>query len=36
MKLKVAKREDVYLKLGLEAVSGGGKTFSSILLSKGL
>lgn len=36
MELKKATRKKVKLRLGLSAVSGGGKTYSAILLAKGL
>src|ERR1700750_723736 len=36
MELKVATRKQVKLRLGLSAVSGGGKTYSALLLAKGL
>jgi len=36
MQLKKATRKKVKLRLGLSAVSGGGKTFSALLLAKGL
>jgi hypothetical protein len=34
--IKVAKRENIPLKLGMRGASGSGKTYSSILLAKGL
>lgn len=36
MELKVATRKQVKLRLGLSAVSGGGKTYSALLMAKGL
>jgi hypothetical protein len=36
MQLKKATRKQVKLRLGLSAVSGGGKTYSALLLAKGL
>lgn len=36
MELKKAKRHKAYLKLGVSAVSGGGKSMSALLLAKGL
>jgi len=36
MQLKKATRQQVKLRLGLSAVSGGGKTYSALLLAKGL
>lgn len=36
MKLTKATRKKVKLRLGLSAVSGGGKTYSALLLAKGL
>jgi len=36
MKLQKATRKKVKLRLGISAVSGGGKTYSSLLLAKGL
>jgi len=36
MELKKATRKQVKLRLGLSAVSGGGKTYSALLLAKGL
>jgi hypothetical protein len=36
MELKKASRKKVKLKLGLSAISGGGKTYSALLLAKGL
>lgn len=36
MKLQKATRKKVKLRLGLSAVSGGGKTYSALLLAKGL
>ena len=36
MQLQKATRKKVKLRLGLSAVSGGGKTYSAILLAKGL
>jgi len=33
---KVAKRNNIKLKIGISAVSGGGKTYGSLLLAKGL
>jgi hypothetical protein len=36
MKLQTASRKKAKIKLGLSSVSGGGKTFSSILIAKGL
>lgn len=36
MELKKATRKQVKLRLGLSAISGGGKTFSALLLAKGL
>lgn len=36
MKLQKATRKKVKLRLGLSAVAGGGKTFSALLLAKGL
>lgn len=36
MELKKASRKKVKLKLGLSAVSGAGKTYSALLLAKGL
>lgn len=36
MAIRKAKREEVKLKIGLGAPSGGGKTYSSLLLAKGL
>jgi len=36
MELKKATKKQVKLKLGLSAISGGGKTYSSLLLAKGL
>src|ERR1017187_2048550 len=36
MKLEQASRKKAKIKLGLSSVSGGGKTFSSILIAKGL
>jgi hypothetical protein len=36
MKLQVATRKKVKLRLGLSAVSGGGKTYSALKLAKGL
>lgn len=36
MELKKAKRGKAYLKLGVSAVSGGGKTMGALLLAKGL
>ena len=36
MELKKATRKQVKLRLGLSAVSGGGKTFSALLLANGL
>lgn len=36
LQLKKATRQKVKLRLGLSAVSGGGKTYSSLLLAKGL
>jgi hypothetical protein len=36
MELKIATRKKVKLRLGLSAVSGGGKTYSALLLAKGL
>ena len=36
MALKRAKRENIPLKLGMRGPSGAGKTYSSILLAKGL
>lgn len=36
MELKKATRKKVKLRLGLSAVSGGGKTYSALLLAKGL
>lgn len=36
MQLQKATRKKVKLRLGLSAVSGGGKTYSSLLLAKGL
>jgi hypothetical protein len=36
MELKKATRKQVKLRLGLSAISGGGKTYSALLLAKGL
>lgn len=36
MELKIATRKKVKLRLGLSAISGGGKTYSALLLAKGL
>lgn len=36
MELKKAQRKKVKLRLGLSAISGGGKTYSALLLAKGL
>jgi hypothetical protein len=36
MEIKRATRKQVKLRLGLSAVSGGGKTYSALLLAKGL
>lgn len=36
MELKKATRKKVKLKIGLSAISGGGKTYSALLLAKGL
>jgi len=36
MKLQKATRKKVKLRLGLSAVAGGGKTYSALLLAKGL
>ena len=36
MQLQKATRKKVKLRLGLSAVSGGGKTYSALLLAKGL
>jgi hypothetical protein len=36
MEIKKATRKQVKLRLGLSAVSGGGKTYSALLLAKGL
>lgn len=36
IKLKKATRKQVKLRLGLSAISGGGKTYSALLLAKGL
>lgn len=36
MELKKAKRHKAYLKLGVSAVSGGGKSMGALLLAKGL
>jgi hypothetical protein len=36
MELKLATKKQVKLRLGLSAVSGGGKTMSALLLAKGL
>jgi hypothetical protein len=36
MQLQLASRKKAKIKLGLSSVSGGGKTFSSILIAKGL
>ncbi len=36
MKLQKATRKKVKLRLGLSAVSGGGKTYSALLLAKGI
>lgn len=36
LQLKKASRKAVKLRLGLSAVSGGGKTYSALLLAKGL
>jgi hypothetical protein len=36
MQLKKATRQKVKLRLGLSAISGGGKTYSALLLAKGL
>lgn len=36
MEIKKATRKQVKLRLGLSAISGGGKTFSALLLAKGL
>jgi hypothetical protein len=36
MQLQVATREQVKMRLGLSAVSGGGKTYSALLLAYGL
>lgn len=36
MQLRKATRQQVKLRLGLSAVSGGGKTYSALLLAKGL
>ena len=36
MQLQKATRKKVKLRLGISAVSGGGKTYSSLLLAKGL
>lgn len=36
MQLQQASRKKAKIKLGLSSVSGGGKTYSSILISKGL
>jgi len=36
MQLQKATRKQVKMRLGLSAVSGGGKTFSALLLAKGL
>ena len=35
-RLKQAKRKAAFLKIGVSAVSGGGKTYGSLLLAKGL
>jgi hypothetical protein len=34
--IKKAKRSEAYLKIGLSGVSGSGKTYSALLLAKGL
>lgn len=36
MKLSIATRKQVKLKLGLSAVSGGGKTYSALLIAYGM
>jgi len=36
MQLRKATRKKAKIRLGLSAVSGGGKTYSSILIAKGL
>lgn len=36
MELKKATRKQVKLRLGISAISGGGKTYSALLLAKGL
>jgi hypothetical protein len=36
MELKKAERQKVKLRIGLSAVSGGGKTYSALLLAKGM
>lgn len=36
MELKKATRKQVKMRLGISAVSGGGKTYSALLLAKGL
>lgn len=36
MQLKKATRKQVKMRLGISAVSGGGKTYSALLLAKGL
>ena len=36
MQLRKATRKKAKIRLGLSAVSGGGKTYSAILIAKGL
>lgn len=36
MELKKAQRKKVKMRLGISAISGGGKTYSALLLAKGL
>jgi len=36
MELRKATRQKAKIKLGLSSVSGGGKTYSAILIAKGL
>jgi len=36
MELRKATRQKAKIRLGLSAVSGGGKTYSAILIAKGL